>query len=285
MYCFNDPAALASKMRTFASVDAWRDAFDTTRLTWLAHITGGEPSAYPDFVELCSALTAKHYISLNSNLTHRSLAMFAEVIDPARVSFINAGLHMEERQRRAGMDVFLRNADTLRAAGFRILISAVATPAVLERFEEAVSLLAPLQLFPIPKLMRGQVGGRSYPKAYTAEDKARFRKYSRLAREFYRDLPVMGAEPPSLDMLHDDAYVDDLPDFTGQLCLAGRKFVQLNANGDVFRCGGKNSQGNLLHGTFARRRDAEPCSSTHCYYFCNKYSAPYTGRMLSRLNR
>jgi len=49
---------LASKMQTFASVDAWRAAFDATQLTcWL--ITGGEPSAYPDFVELCGALTGQ----------------------------------------------------------------------------------------------------------------------------------------------------------------------------------------------------------------------------------
>ena len=32
-YCLNDAATLASKMRTFASPDAWRAAFDATQLT------------------------------------------------------------------------------------------------------------------------------------------------------------------------------------------------------------------------------------------------------------
>jgi len=273
-YCLNGPATLAAKMRTFASVPAWQAAFDASKLTWLAHITGGEPSAYPDFVELCDALTVNHFISLNSNLTHRSLARFAKLIDPSRVSFINAGFHLEERQRRVGVDAFLRNAEELRTAGFRILVSLVATPAVLARFAEAITLLAPVQLFPIPKLMRGQVGGASYPKAYTAEDKGRFRIYSRLAREFYRDLPAQVVEPPSLDMLHDDEYVDGLPDYKGRLCEAGRMFVELRANGDVFRCGRRDLQGNLLDGSFVRRLHPEPCRSVHCYYFCNKYSTP-----------
>ena len=269
-------------MRTFASVDAWRAAFDASGKIWLAHITGGEPSAYRDFVELCEAITVNHYISQNSNLTHRSLAKFAKSINPSRVSFINAGLHLEERQRRSGTDAFLRNADELRSAGFRILVSLVATPSVLARFEEAITLLKTVQLFPIPKLMRGRVDGISYPTAYTADDKSRFRVYSQLAREFYSALPSRVVEPPSLDMLHDDAYVDGLPDFTGRICEAGRKFVQLESNGDVFRCGGKDFQGNLLDGSFVRRVHPAPCNSVHCYYFCNKYVDKNTRGELNR---
>src|SRR6185437_9483763 len=281
-YCLISPEKLGSKMRTFASVDAWRAAFDASGKIWLAHITGGEPSAYRDFVELCEAITVNHYISLNSNLTHRSLAKFAKSINPSRVSFINAGLHLEERQRRSGTDAFLRNADELRSAGFRILVSLVATPSVLARFEEAITLLKRVQLFPIPNLMRGRVDGVPYPTAYTADDKSRFRVYSQLAREFYSALPSRVVEPPSLDMLHDDAYVDGLPDFTGRICEAGRKFVQLESNGDVFRCGGKDFQGNLLDGSFVRRVHPAPCNSVHCYYFCNKYVDKNTRGELNR---
>ncbi|WP_157100518.1 radical SAM protein [Rhodoplanes sp. Z2-YC6860] len=273
-YCPIPHEKLGSKIHTFATVDAWRAAFDASGKTWLAHITGGEPSAYPDFVELCEALTDKHYISLNSNMSNRSLIRFANSIDPSRVSFINAGLHLEERQHRSGVDAFLRHAQELRVTGFRILVSVVATPSILERFEEAIRLLEPIGLFPIPKLMRGPFAGALYPNAYTDADKSRFRTYSRLAREFYREILSRIDEPPSLGMLHDDAYVDAVPDFTGRMCEAGRKFIQLEPNGDVFRCGGKDRQGNLLDGSFVRRLRAEPCNSTHCYYFCNKYVAP-----------
>jgi MoaA/NifB/PqqE/SkfB family radical SAM enzyme len=284
-YCLNEAATLASKMRTFAAPIVWRSAFSATQLTWLIHITGGEPSAYPGFVGLCESLTADHYISLNSNLTNRSLIDFSRVINPARVSFVNAGLHLEERRRHGRMDTFLRNADALRSAGFRILVSLVATPGVLARFDEAINLLASAQLFPIPKLLRGMHQGETYPKAYSIEDKVLFRKYSKMARRFYRYMPALVAESPSLDILHDDTYVDGLPVFKGRSCEAGHMFVQMHANGDVFRCGSKTPQGNLLEGSFVRNLNQEICSTVHCYYFCNKYSTPHPSGLLDRPKR
>jgi MoaA/NifB/PqqE/SkfB family radical SAM enzyme len=271
-YCFYSADRLGSKLSAFASAPTWRSAFDTSGKVWLVHITGGEPSAYPDFVALSEGLTVNHYISVNSNLTGPSLAKFSERVDPSRVSFINAGLHLEERECRSGTEGFLRNADRLRCAGFPILVSAVATPVALERFDEAIALLAPVRLFPIPKLLRGAWNGRYYPNAYTVEDKRRFRRFSALAREFYGAALARRAEPPSLDMLHDDAFVDGVPDFTGLMCEAGRRFVQMVPNGDVFRCGAKDFQGNLLDGSFKTRLNPAPCDSRHCYYFCNKYA-------------
>ena len=271
-YCFFGPDVLASKLQTFASPGEWRSAFDATGDVWLLHMTGGEPSIYPDFVELCEALTARHYISLNSNLTHSSLESFTQRIDPLRVNCINAGLHLEERNLRSGHGRFLRHADLLRSKGFPILISLVATPPALARFDEAIALLKPIGLFPIPKLFRGVLDECTYPKAYSDLQKSRFRTLSQLAREYYEPQLVRMAEPPSVDVLNDDAFVEGLPTYTGRLCDAGVRFVHMNPNGDVFRCGGKDLQGNILAGTFAKRSHPTPCKSQHCYYFCNKYS-------------
>ena len=99
-YCFLSPETLGAKLRTFASPENWKRAFDATGYTWLIHMTGGEPSLYPGFVDLCAGLTERHFISVNSNLTHASIESFAKRIKPARTSFINAGLHLEERDRR-----------------------------------------------------------------------------------------------------------------------------------------------------------------------------------------
>lgn len=76
-------------------------------------------------------LTRRHFISLNSNLTHSSFSQFAESIDPARVSFINAGLHLEERDQRGDSTRFIDHATVLQDNGFRLLISLVATPKAL----------------------------------------------------------------------------------------------------------------------------------------------------------
>lgn len=68
-YCFHSPEVLGSKLETFATPDEWRAAFDATGKRWLIHITGGEPTVYPDFLELCEALTQRHCISINTNLS------------------------------------------------------------------------------------------------------------------------------------------------------------------------------------------------------------------------
>lgn len=271
-YCFFGPKTLGSKLTSYASADAWASSFDRTRKTWLLHLTGGEPSVYPEFVELCSSLTRRHFISLNSNLTHSSFSQFAESIDPSRVSFINAGLHLEERDQRGDSTRFIDHATVLQDNGFRLLISLVATPKALLRFEEAAERLRLARLFPIPKLFRGTLNGKIYPEAYSDSERAAFRDYANQARDFYEDKIKIWSERPSIDMLNDDRYLGGLPNYKGRLCSAGSRFVQIYPNGDVFRCGGLELQGNVLAGTAAFRSGAEPCNAQHCYYFCDKYS-------------
>jgi MoaA/NifB/PqqE/SkfB family radical SAM enzyme len=273
-YCFFGAETLGSKLRTFASPQGWKSAFDATGDIWLLHMTGGEPSIYPDFVELCESLSERHYISINSNLTHSSLNSFARRINPARVSFINAGLHLEERELRNGRSSFLNHADLLRSRDFPILISLVATPTALECFQQAIALLKPIGLFPIPKLFRGVLDGKIYPKAYCDIDKNRFRAFAGEARDFYRPVIARMDESPSIDMLNDDLFLQGVPSYKGLLCDAGDRFVQILPNGDVFRCGGTDLQGNILNGSLVRRSLPAPCDTQHCYYFCNKYSHP-----------
>src|SRR6188768_467149 len=89
-YCFVPLPALATKLTTYGTNGQWTEGFDATGKTWLLHMTGGEPSIYPGFVDLCDQLTRLHYLSINSNLSHRCIETFAERINPERVHFINA---------------------------------------------------------------------------------------------------------------------------------------------------------------------------------------------------
>jgi MoaA/NifB/PqqE/SkfB family radical SAM enzyme len=273
-YCFISPALLRSKMRRFATTAEWKAAFRGAGKTWLLHLTGGEPSIYFDFAALCRGLTEEHYISLNSNLTHGAIVEFARSVDPRRVSFINAGLHLEERETRTNHASFLRNADLLLAAGFPLFVSIVATPAALRRFDEAAALLRPLGLFPVPKLLRETYEGRQYPAAYTAAEKARFSALAEAARAFYGSAFAGRAERPSIDVFGDDAFVEGTPSYAGRSCEAGRRFVSIEPDGEVFRCSPKTGLGNLLSGTFAPLPEPAPCDTSYCFYFCQKYAAP-----------
>ncbi len=272
-YCFSTPASLGEKLRTHGSARQWRAALDATGLVWLLHMTGGEPSIYPNFVELCELLTERHYISINSNLTNASLGEFARRIDPARVSFINAGLHLVEREGRKDTDVYLRHAELLRAKGFTVFASLVASPAALARFGDAVALLGPIGFYPIPKLLRGPFEGKIYPNAYSDLDRIRFRLRAAEARRAYHAMLAQRTEPPSIDMFCDDEFLDSERSFAGIPCDAGARFVKLYENGDVTRCSETTKLGNLLAGTFRPRAEAAPCDTAHCFYFCCKYAA------------
>jgi MoaA/NifB/PqqE/SkfB family radical SAM enzyme len=272
-YCFFPPEMLGEKLRTFATPQEWRAAFDATRKVWLLHLTGGEPSIYPNFIELCQRLTEHHYISLNSNLTQATLATFAERIDPSRVSFINAGLHLVEREDRNGNANFLRHADLLRAKGFPILVSLVATPRILERFADAVELMSQVGLFPIPKVLRGWYEGRLYPNAYSELDKIRFRARAAEARRAYQQTLASRAEPPSINLFNDDTVLEREPTFIGIPCDAGYRFVRIHPDGDVSRCSNQTRLGNILDGTFVPRTTATSCDTHYCFYFCQKYAS------------
>ncbi len=273
-YCFFSPAVLGEKLRRYASPAEWRGAFDATGLTWLLHMTGGEPTIYPGFADLCALLTERHFISLNSNLTQSALGRFASIVDPARVSFINAGWHDDERQARGGMAVFLQNATVLLERNFPLLVSVVATPAVLADMQAVAARVAALGIAPFPKLLRGVYKGLVYPGAYTAGEREIFRTFAQRAQE--GNAARMAAWPGgiSIDLRQDEAMLDGIPDFTGRNCGAGQKFVKIEIDGEAFRCSSKTPLGNVLNGTLQLRPAASPCDTDYCPYFCLKYTAP-----------
>jgi MoaA/NifB/PqqE/SkfB family radical SAM enzyme len=276
-YCFFPPDFLGEKLQTHASPQQWQSAFDATGYTWLLHMTGGEPGVYPSFAELSEALTRRHFISINSNLS-RPFQSFAERVDPTRVSFINAGFHFEERERRSDHAAFLANAELLRSKGFPLLVSIVATPSALERFQEASDILAQIGVVPIPKVLRGSYMGRLFPEAYTDLDRTRFRTFAELARRFYQPLLFNALERPSIDMFRDDDLLHGEPSFAGQSCEAGPRFVRIDPMGEVVRCSGPTVYGNILAGTFKRARGPKPCNTRACVYFCLKYAKPAAPR-------
>ena len=273
-YCFLPSGKLGEKLTIHAEPEVWTWAIDRTGLTWLLHITGGEPTIYPRFAELCRLLTATHYLSFNSNLTHSSVVDFAKRVDPSRISFINAGLHVEERALKKGLGRFLEHAALLKERNFPVFISVVSTPDVLSRVDEIIALTAPIGLTPIPKLLRGAHNGKIYPGAYSAEERSTFIKFATSARKSYSAYLRVLRERPSIDLFGDENYVDGIPRFDNSMCSAGQNFVGMGPDGEIYRCQRKQSNylGNILDGSFRPQTAKSRCDSRYCFYFCLKYS-------------
>jgi MoaA/NifB/PqqE/SkfB family radical SAM enzyme len=272
-YCFLPVEALGSKLEKFATPAQWSAAFEATGKRWLIHITGGEPTVYPEFVEICELLTRNHVISINSNLSRPTVRALADRVDPLRVSFINAGLHAAERRKHSGFKTFASNARLLQEAGFRVIVTVVATPGVIARLDalDARCTAEGLQL--TPKVLRGIHRGKVYPRDYCPHEKVALRAAIVRARSDYI-AKYQGWPRPSIDVFSDDELLDGLPLFRGQSCSAGFRFFVLAPNGDVHRCGGDVPEfGNLLAGSFHTVEGPMPCDRNYCVYFCKKYTA------------
>jgi len=274
-YCFFTPELLGQKLHVFASPEEWQAAFGATGKRWLIHMTGGEPTIYPRFVDLCDGLSRTHMISLNTNLSNPCVKEFARRIDPKHVSFINAGFHAEERRAHHGVERYFDHARCLQDAGFRIIPTVVATPAVVAELAELQAEFAAHGLWLVPKVLRGGNRGRRFPQSYSPSERARLRSSIIRAREHYEDrFSGPGAlGRPSIDVLSDDELLASIPNFTGRACSAGMKFVRISPNGDVHRCSTKTQLGNLLTGTLQLRSGPTPCDTKYCIYFCKKYTA------------
>ena len=272
-YCFSSEHLLRRPLKTFATAEVWRDAFNATGRTWLLHMTGGEPTIYPDFAALCSLLTEQHFSSMNINLSRPSVYAFAEAVNPDRVSFINAGLHYAERLQRQGLDRFIEHLRHLLDRDFPVYASVVATPEVLAGIEEIIEALRPAGVLPVPKLLRAQRNGLVYPEAYTPHERRLFTYYSELARESYASLPI-SSTPPTINPFADADFVTGVPSYVGRMCEAGQRFVSIRPDGSVFRCSKETRLGNLLKGTFKPLVQSAPCDTSYCYYFCEKYALP-----------
>ncbi len=252
--------------------EQYLEFFNSTGKTWLLHLTGGEPFFHPDFVRLCEALTSRHYISLNSNLSSsQRVRDFAAKIDPARLQCVHCGVHVEERDRRKGWGNLLANVKVLLERGFPVLASLVMTPAAFAEFPRVATAFTHIGVPLIPKAIRGFHQGRWYPQAYTEAERERFVHFSDEAAcvaetSIWR--PGRRTVNPLLDRIH----LNGFPDFTGIPCSAGKLFVSIGWDGKIFRCGQKTVLGDIFERRLNLFSESKPCDDEYCPYWCMQYS-------------
>lgn len=222
-----DPEALAALL-------------DRTGYSWTVTLTGGEPFLYPDFVGICRCLTENQFIEIDSNLSLSDLiARFAEAVEPGRVKLIYASLHIEERERRNGVDAFIKNAHLLMNKGFKVKVNYVIHPRVAGRFQRDWERFKKLGIELVPRPFKGVHQGKPYPESYDQR-----------TRTIFQGQPKAGAKM--------------VFDFKGIPCEGGRTFVRLEPDGTFFRCSGdKTVLGQLGRGVRLNDR-AEPCAAASC---------------------
>jgi MoaA/NifB/PqqE/SkfB family radical SAM enzyme len=273
-YCFFSAETLGSRLQIYADPDGWARAFASTDRTWLLHITGGEPTIYPRFTELCERLSERHFLSINTNLSRPVIEDFIDRIDPGRIHFINAALHVDERLKRGGLDRFVARVKALRQAGFFVMVSLVMTPDRIADYPVYEEFFGSHGLALHPKVLRGNHAGRSFPDSYTPGDRILLHQYiARAAALDGAGTKPMG-EAATIDLFTEACQVDGRKDYRGQLCASGSRFVRIEPDGSVLRCGTSERLGNLLEENLRLLSAPRVCDTRYCPYFCEKYTQP-----------
>ena len=226
-YCFFPEDVLREKLKVRGSPQHWEEGFDATGRKWLIHITGGEPTLHPEFVELCERLSRNHYLSINTNLSQDKIYDFAERVDPRRIHFINAAVHSQERERISKVGPFVEKARALQEAGFNCFLSVVMTDYVVENYRTIEDEFEKNGLHIIPKIIRGPHDGRRYPRAYTPDQVEKIDRYLAEATANYSGMLERMGERPSIDVLGDSRFLGGIPNYRGRLCSAGQNFVMI----------------------------------------------------------
>jgi len=196
---------------------------DGTGQNWTVGMTGGEPFIYPGFVDICKALTEKHMIGVDTNLSIPSkVREFAERIDPARVNDLYVALHIQERERIKGVPAFIENARLLIDKGFNVIVNYVVHPDLECRLEKDREFFASQGIPITPRPFKGEFEGRRYPEAYGDR-----------AKTIFADHPEQGKKVAF--------------NFFGVPCSAGMTLLRMEPDGTIFRCpGDKTILGNVL---------------------------------------
>ncbi len=244
-------------------------AFDSTDKKWLVHLTGGEPFLQPDIIELVAALTKKHFVSINTNLSSDLVYQFGKEIKNSRIAFFHCSLHLTN----TNLDVegFTKRLNFLKSKGFNCYVTQVFHPEVIPKFGYVFDYMIAHGIVVFPKVFKGVFRKARYPEAFKEKERAMFMKFLNLAKSKQR------ISNSHIDPNFDETILSSRISFKGKLCEAGFRFVYITSKGDVLRCHSeKTALGNIFQGKIQLRDKAEVCKSDICY--CQYYGIRFTKR-------
>lgn len=174
---------------------------------------------FPGFIDLCTRLTKKHFISLNTNLSHEDVKLFFDSISPDRVKGIFAAIHIEERERLGlALEKYAENYVYGKARNFSLRAAYVLYPPILNRAQKDIAYLKELGV--------DQVAGKVFKGVY---DKKRYPdSYSESERQIVRSLSGVYTMT--------EPYLAGETSYKGQLCNAGVVGIKVDVKGNIQRC-------------------------------------------------
>lgn len=225
-------------------VKAWQRIYDRYGSCEL-HISGGEPFAYPGFMELLSGLIEMHTFECSTNFFWE-VEHFIKNIPPDRAR-IGTSFHPEFDD----FSRFITKAVALKNAGFEVWINCVAYPPFLRsirEYKEAANRNS-IAFYILP--FNGRYGDQEYPRGYTDEETAFLNRLAgnNIVMKKTIDWALGGPKEKKQ-----------------KVCRMGQMYAKIFPDGNAVRCCAKERYplGNIIDGTFRLLEEPLECSSAEC---------------------
>ncbi len=172
IYCFSHSQQdRASAVNPVIDIPALLRSLDAARRTFRVLFTGGgEPFLVPNMVEAALAVSERHYIGFNTNLTSPRVAEFARQVDPSRVYNVNAAIHIKELERTGLLERVIENFFLCRERGIRIAAPVIAYPALVDEAESYRAFFRERGIEIKFTQFLGRYDGRVFPGGYTERE-------------------------------------------------------------------------------------------------------------------
>lgn len=217
------------------------EAMDKTGLIFNVAVCGnGELFLVPNIIEVFQELTKKHYISIVTNMTLRKVREFCEKIDPPKVIFVAASLHIKELERTGLTDMFIENYLLCEKKGFNVRAQEVAHPSLLGEAEHYKRFFGQKGVPLYFDDCFTQYEGKTYPEDYTDEERKAF---------------GLITKKDCMDRIYQK----------GKLCNAGYNVCTVALDGKVYPCPGiKDVIGDIHRGKIGFREELMQCPNDKC---------------------
>jgi organic radical activating enzyme len=142
----------------------------TDKIFRIGFTGGGEPFLISNFIQACEALSKRHYIALNTNLTSPKIKEFCAKIDPLRVVHFHASTHIKELERQDLLETYIANFVMCKERGFNIFSREVAYPPLLAEVGKYKKYFSDRGIELTFGPFCGEYQGKQYPQAYTEQE-------------------------------------------------------------------------------------------------------------------
>lgn len=208
-------------------------------------ITGGEPSLYPNFIELIDSLSKIHTIKVTSQLSG-DMYTFARVLNPERIV-----LDMNYHPMESKLSPFIRKVLFLKKNGFSGGVCYLAYPPQMDKIDFYREQFEKNGIGFALAAFWGEHNGKRYPSAYSEKEKELM-------------APYLG----DIDRIK---YHLEGKKTQGKLCRSGYCYASIKADGKVTRCGPLSHKpiGNFFDENFKLFDKPMPCEAEVCP--CDEY--------------